>query len=51
MIALTGERGAALRRLADLAVTVPSDDYQLVEDAHLAVSHAVTRYLTGALRP
>jgi D-sedoheptulose 7-phosphate isomerase len=51
VIALTGERGAALRRLADLAITVPSADYQLVEDAHLAVSHAVTRYLTGALRP
>ncbi len=49
VIALTGARGSGLRRLADLAVVVPSDDYRVVEDVHLAISHMVTAYLAEAL--
>ncbi len=48
VIALTGARGRMLRRLSDLAVVVPSDDYQVVEDVHLAIGHALTGYLAGA---
>ncbi len=46
VIALLGRPGGAMRELADLAVVVPSDDYQIVEDVHLAISHMVARYLT-----
>jgi D-sedoheptulose 7-phosphate isomerase len=50
VIALTGARGSALQRLADLGIVVPSDDYQAVEDAHLAISHALTTCLRSALQ-
>ncbi len=49
VIALLGRPGGVLRDLADLAVVVPSEDYQIVEDAHLAISHMVTRYLMKAM--
>ena len=38
-----------MRELADLAVVVPSDDYQIVEDAHLAINHMLTTYIRLAL--
>lgn len=50
VVALTGARGHGMRRLADLAVVVPSDDYRVVEDVHLAISHMITAYLSEALR-
>ena len=49
VIALLGGRGGAVRALADLAVVVPSDDYGVVEDVHLAINHMVTNYLRAAL--
>ena len=49
VIALLGRPGGVMRDLADLAVVVPSEDYQIVEDAHLAISHMVTRYLMKAM--
>ena len=49
VIALLGRPGGVMRDLADLAVVVPSEDYQIVEDAHLAISHMVTRYLMTAM--
>ncbi len=49
VIALLGGRGGAVRALADLAVVVPSEDYGVVEDVHLAINHIVTRYLREAL--
>lgn len=49
VIALLGQGGGTVRALADLAVIVPSDDYQIVEDVHLAINHMITRYLTGVL--
>jgi len=49
VISLLGRGGGTVRALSDLAVTVPSDDYGVVEDVHLAINHMITRYLTGEL--
>jgi D-sedoheptulose 7-phosphate isomerase len=49
VIGLLGRPGGAMRELADLALVVPSEDYQIVEDAHLAISHMVTRFLITAV--
>ncbi len=49
VIGLLGRPGGAMRELADLALVVPSEDYQIVEDAHLAISHMVTRSLIAAM--
>lgn len=49
VIALLGRSGGSVRALADLAVIVPSDDYQIVEDVHLAINHMLTRYLMEEL--
>ena len=40
-VALTGRTGGRLALLADLAVRVPSDRIELVEDAHLIVAHSL----------
>ena len=45
VIGVLGRPGGAMRHLADLAIIVPSEDYQIVEDVHLAISHIVTRYV------
>ena len=45
-IGLTGFGGGELVRLARMSLVVAADDYGLVEDAHLAINHA----LTAALR-
>jgi len=50
VIALTGERGRGMRRFADHAVVVPDNDYRVVEDVHMAISHMITAYVTEALR-
>jgi D-sedoheptulose 7-phosphate isomerase len=49
-IALTGRNGGRLAQIADLAVHVPSDDIQHVEDAHLAISHSLCVVLRERLR-
>lgn len=49
VIALVGARGGAIRELADLTVVAPSEDYGIVEDVHLTISHIITGYLTDAL--
>ncbi len=50
VVALTGKSGGRVRRLADFLVAVPSEDYMVVEDVHLAVSHMFTASLTEALK-
>ena len=49
VIALLGGDGGAVRALADHAIVVPSDDYQIVEDAHLAINHMLTTYIGMAV--
>ncbi|HKX18153.1 MAG TPA: SIS domain-containing protein, partial [bacterium] len=45
VFALLGGDGGAVRAIADHAIVVPSDDYQVVEDAHLAINHMMTTYI------
>jgi D-sedoheptulose 7-phosphate isomerase len=45
VIGLTGADGGELNRLADLCIRVPSQDMQQIEDAHLAITHALYRDL------
>jgi D-sedoheptulose 7-phosphate isomerase len=40
-IALTGQSGGRLGRLAELAIRVPARTIEQVEDAHLAVAHSL----------
>ena len=48
VVALTGS-GAALRDAADVNIAVPSDDTQFVQEAHLAVEHAICAMVEGML--
>ncbi|HYM71122.1 MAG TPA: SIS domain-containing protein [bacterium] len=50
VIALVGRPGGEVRTLADLAVVVPSSEYEVVEDVHLAIGHILTVHLRDALR-
>lgn len=40
-IGLTGRDGGKMARLCDVAVIVPSDSMQVIEDAHLVILHAI----------
>ena len=41
VISLTGRTGGALAAISDVLITVPSDSMEVVEDAHLIVSHSL----------
>jgi D-sedoheptulose 7-phosphate isomerase len=47
-ISLTGE-GGRLRQMADVAVAVPSDCTQFIQEAHLAVEHLICHIVERAL--
>jgi D-sedoheptulose 7-phosphate isomerase len=40
-VALTGRHGGRLARLADQTVRIPSDQIEIVEDAHLVIAHSL----------
>jgi D-sedoheptulose 7-phosphate isomerase len=40
-IGLTGRDGGGLAPLCDVAVVVPTDSMQIIEDAHLVILHAI----------
>jgi D-sedoheptulose 7-phosphate isomerase len=45
-IALLGDMGySQAKELADIAIVVPSDDYQIIEDCHLAICHYIITQL------
>lgn len=48
-IGLLGFDGGAALGMVDIAIHVPSHDYGLVEDAHSAISHALTAAIRSAL--
>jgi D-sedoheptulose 7-phosphate isomerase len=50
IVALSGRCGGKLRALADLTICVPSDTIEQVEDAHIAIAHAVCVALRLVLR-
>jgi D-sedoheptulose 7-phosphate isomerase len=41
VISLTGRTGGKLATMSDVIITVPSDSMEVVEDAHLIVSHSL----------
>jgi D-sedoheptulose 7-phosphate isomerase len=43
--ALLGFDGGVLKKAVDLVVLVPSDQYGVIEDAHMAVGHMITFWL------
>jgi D-sedoheptulose 7-phosphate isomerase len=40
-IGLTGFKGGRMKMLCDLCVVIPSDNMQLIEDLHVAVTHSI----------
>ena len=49
-IALTGQSGGRLGRLAELTIRVPARSIEQVEDAHLAIAHSLCVALRAQLR-
>lgn len=49
IIGLVGFRGGPLKEMADAAIHVPVDDYAVVESAHVAVTHLITRYFNESI--
>src|SRR5436309_3308276 len=49
-IALTGQSGGRLGRLAELTIRVPARSIEQVEDAHLAIAHSLCVALRARLR-
>ena len=45
VVGLTGFDGGRLKDLAHVHIHVPSDDYGMVEDLHLALGHIVSKIL------
>ena len=41
VIGLTGGSGGRLKELADVAICIPSDNVQHIQEAHLAVEHVI----------
>jgi D-sedoheptulose 7-phosphate isomerase len=49
-IALTGQSGGRLGRLAELTIRVPASSVEQVEDAHLAIAHSLCVAIRERLR-
>lgn len=49
-IALTGQTGGRVRRIADLTIRVPAGSIEQVEDAHLAIGHSLCVALRRRMR-
>jgi D-sedoheptulose 7-phosphate isomerase len=50
-LALTGKGGGKLAARVELAVVVPSDDTQRIQEAHIAIGHALAELVEDALFP
>lgn len=49
-VAMTGQTGGTLRRLADLTIRVPADPIEQVEDAHMVMAHSLCVAIRERLR-
>lgn len=49
VVGLTGRDGGEMPPLADICVVVPAESMQQIEDAHLAIAHAIYLELKGRL--
>lgn len=50
-IALAGRSGGKLAPMVDLALLVPSDDTQRIQESHIAIGHALVELVDAALFP
>jgi D-sedoheptulose 7-phosphate isomerase len=50
-IALTGRGGTRLAERVEVALVVPSDDTQRIQEAHLAIGHVLAELVDAALFP
>jgi D-sedoheptulose 7-phosphate isomerase len=50
-VALTGKGGGKLAGRVELAIVVPSDDTQRIQEAHIAIGHALAELVEDALFP
>jgi D-sedoheptulose 7-phosphate isomerase len=50
-LALTGKGGGKLAGRVELAVVVPSDDTQRIQEAHIAIGHVLAELVEDALFP
>ena len=50
-IAFTGRGGGKLAARVDLALVVPSDDTQRIQESHIAIGHALAELVDDALFP
>jgi D-sedoheptulose 7-phosphate isomerase len=48
-IVLTGYKGGKAAGVADLAIIVPSDDMQYIEDLHVTIAHSIFRAVREAM--
>lgn len=46
-IGLSGFSGGELRRIADVSLHVPADNYGIVEDAHQALVHVIAQFIAA----
>jgi len=49
VIGLTGVGGGDLANLCDIAITVPSDQVQRIQEAHMAVCHLICEFAEASL--
>jgi D-sedoheptulose 7-phosphate isomerase len=49
VVGLLGFDGGAAAALVDVAIVVPSDDYGVIEDAHLIINHIIVDYFRARL--
>ena len=49
-VGILGFDGGIMKSLCDYAIHVPCNDYRLVEDVHLAISHALSFCLMNAIK-
>jgi len=49
LVAITGFDGGKIAAMSDLHINVPSDNYGLIEDIHLAVGHMVSQALKARI--
>lgn len=45
VIALVGAKKGRMEALADISLVIPSEDYGIVEDAHMFVNHVISQHL------
>ena len=50
-LALSGKGGGKLASRAELTIVVPSDDTQRIQEAHIAIGHALAELVEDALFP